>query len=170
MAAMHACSQDRHLAAQTLQCSCCPACFSHSSAQTRQASAHVSIIVRRTSWLDPALREASAPVALQTSAQSRFSRMHCLSCATPSSATQASAHDVHVCAQSKHASMHVINGSLTLPFTSGWAEIISRACMPASSLLLPICGLSPTNCTLGNKFRRAAMDVAGRTVFSCAPK
>jgi hypothetical protein len=54
--------------------------------------------------------------------------MHCLSCATPSSATQASAHDVHICAQSKHASMHVINGWLTLPFTSGWAEIISRAC------------------------------------------
>ena len=46
------------------------------------------------------------PVAAQTSAQSRFLRMHSVSSATMSSARQASAQAVQVWAHSKHAAMH----------------------------------------------------------------
>jgi hypothetical protein len=42
------------------------------------------------------------PVAMHTSAQSMFRRMHWVSCATMSSPRHASAHDVQTCAQSKH--------------------------------------------------------------------
>ena len=36
--ALHACSQARYAWAQTLQCSCIPACCSHSSPQALQAA------------------------------------------------------------------------------------------------------------------------------------
>jgi hypothetical protein len=49
-----------------------------------------------TGTLDPVRREAMAPVAVQMSAQSRFSRMHCFSISTDCSARQASAQEVHV--------------------------------------------------------------------------
>jgi hypothetical protein len=75
------------------------ACFSHSSPQSRQAAAQASNILRIISSSDPVRRVAILPVMLQTSAQSRSSRMHWASDLTLSSAKQASAQDVQVWAQ-----------------------------------------------------------------------
>lgn len=49
-------------------------------------------------------RDVTRPAAMQRSAQSSFSRMHCLSMSICVALRHASAHAVHDCAQSKHAS------------------------------------------------------------------
>src|SRR3954451_8566399 len=56
---------------------------------------------------------------------------------------------MHVCAHVKHASIHLINGSLTLPRTSGCVLIISCAFMSRSS------GCFSTNATIADEFRYA---------------
>ena len=82
-----------------------------------------------TSSLEPVLRVASVAVAAQTSAQSRFNRIHWRSSATISSARQASAHDVHACAQAYASSIASMSALLTFPRTSGCFEIISCVCI-----------------------------------------
>jgi hypothetical protein len=99
IASWHACSHRRQTSAQMRQCSCCPAWRWHSSPHTRQPAAQTCSICPRICSLEPVRPDARAPVAEQTSAQSRLSRMHCLSSWTISSARQASAHAVHACAQ-----------------------------------------------------------------------
>lgn len=145
-ASRHTVSQLRHAAAHTAQCRWCPACRSHSSAQTLQASAHSSMADRRTFSFEPVCRVASCPVARQISAQSRFRRTHCRSIATSGSPVQASAHDMQVWAQSKHSSMHRISASPGLPWMSGWVLMMAWACMrnpcgcrphPSSRNMLP---------------------------------
>jgi hypothetical protein len=76
IASWQAFSQRRQAAAQTRQCSCSRAWRSHSSLHRRHAIAQVSSMRRITSSFDPVRRDAIAPVAAQTSAQSRSSRMH----------------------------------------------------------------------------------------------
>src|SRR3546814_10916011 len=99
IASLQALSQRRQDSAQMRQCSCLLAWRSHSSAQTRQASAHASRVATITCSLVPVRRVAIVPEATQISAQSRLRRMHCRSWSTISSATQASAHDVQLWAQ-----------------------------------------------------------------------
>jgi hypothetical protein len=62
----------------------------------------------------PVRRVASEPAARQTSAQSRFSRMHRVNCSTISSPRQASAQAMQDCSQSKQASMQQIRTSFVL--------------------------------------------------------
>jgi hypothetical protein len=95
----HASRQLLQASAQIRQCSCLRACFSHSAPHKRQAAAQASSIRRIIASSELVLRVAMRPVILQMSAQSRLSRIHCLSSSTIFSARHASAHDVHVCAQ-----------------------------------------------------------------------
>ena len=99
MASWHACSHRRQASAQMRQCSWRPAWRSHSSPHTRHAAAQTWSIWRKICSLEPVRREPVAPVAAQTSAQSRLSRMHWRRSWTMSSARQASAHAVQACAQ-----------------------------------------------------------------------
>ena len=78
-ASTQACSQRRQCSAQIRQCSCMLACFSHSSAQVPHAAAQACIVATMTCSLLPVRRAPTEPAARQRSAQSRFSRMHCLS-------------------------------------------------------------------------------------------
>ena len=90
---------------------------------------HASSTLRMTSSLDPVLRVASVAVAAQTSAQSRFSRIHWRSSATISSARHASAQDVQAWAQAYASSIASMSALLTFPRTSGCFEIISCVCI-----------------------------------------
>ena len=75
-ASLQAPSHRRQCSAQMRQCSCVLACFSHSSAQTRHAVAHVRMAATIICSLLPARRMPTLPAAMQRSAQSRLSRMH----------------------------------------------------------------------------------------------
>src|SRR5882762_4542918 len=65
------------------------------------------------------------PVALQTAAQSRFSRMQETRCDTSRSDRQASAQAVHVSTALKHASMQRLMASECAGF-SGWERNMAR--------------------------------------------
>jgi hypothetical protein len=88
------------------------ACRLHSLAQARQKAMHV------VSWASsgcrfPALfaRAITLPVAAQTAAQSRLSRMQEIMLSTCFSERQASAQAVQVSTQSEHASMQAVIAS-----------------------------------------------------------
>jgi len=98
-ASSQACTHLRHASAQMRQCSCFWACLSHSSPHSRHVPAHMSIIRRMISRSDPVNRVAILPVTLQISAQSKFDRIHWRGSLTISSAKQASAQAMHICAQ-----------------------------------------------------------------------
>ncbi len=88
----------------------------------------------------PALLERAMmlPVALQTAAQSRLSRMQATRCETSRSDRQASAQAVQVSTQLKHASMQRLMASEWAGF-SGWERNMARTATAdmASSFRLP---------------------------------
>src|SRR3977135_2769749 len=67
------------------------------------------------------------PVALQTAAQSRFSRMQATRCDTSRSDRQASAQAVHVSTALKHASMQRLMASECAGFSGGERNIARSA-------------------------------------------
>ena len=101
----HACSQAAQASAHTRQCACISAWLRHSSPQARQAAMQARSCASIRPLLGFVRRETTAPVAAQTSAQSRSSRMQYRSSATMPSDRQASAQTVQAVAQSWHASM-----------------------------------------------------------------
>lgn len=102
---MQACSHLRQASAQTRQCSCMSSCFLHSVAHSAHAVRHASSVVLTVARFCPVRRLRILPVVAQRSAQSRLRRMQFRRSATISSARQASAHEVQVCAHSRHAAM-----------------------------------------------------------------
>src|SRR3954468_4870584 len=75
------------------------------------------------------------PVALQTAAQSRFSRMQGTRCDTSRSDRQASAQAVHISTALKHASMQRLMASEWAGF-SGWERNMARTATADMSLFL----------------------------------
>jgi hypothetical protein len=71
----HACSQRRHDSARTRQCSMCSPWRSHSSRQTRHATAQAWTVARAMPTSSAVSRLRTFPVVAHMSAQSRFRRM-----------------------------------------------------------------------------------------------
>jgi hypothetical protein len=109
---LQASAQLEQASAQTRQCLCLSAWRLHSFAQARQKAMHV-VSCASNGWRLPALlaRAMMLPVAAQTAAQSRFSRMQEIRLSTCFSERQASAQAVQVSTQSEQASMHALMAS-----------------------------------------------------------
>src|SRR6185436_12768868 len=123
---VQASAQAVQASAQTAQCRCISPWRLHSSAQERQKAVQFASSAS-SSWRWPALLERAMmlPVALQTAAQSRFSRMHGTRCDTSRSDRHASAQAVHVSTALKHASMQRLMASECAGF-SGWERNMAR--------------------------------------------
>src|SRR5665213_3669576 len=136
---VHASAQAVQASAQTAQCLCISPWSPHSPAQARQNAMQLASCASR-SWRCPALLERAMmlPVALQTAAQSRLSRMQATRCDTSRSDRQASAQAVQVSTQPKHASMQRLIASECAGF-SGWERNMLRTATAdiASILLCP---------------------------------
>src|SRR3954471_14203179 len=123
---VQASAQAVQASAQTAQCRCISPWRLHSSAQARQKAVQFARSAS-SNWRWPALLERAImlPVALQTAAQSRLSRMHETKCETSRSDRHASAQAVHVSTQPKHASMQRLMASECAGF-SGWERNMAR--------------------------------------------
>lgn len=136
-AARQSAAHSRHMSAQSLQCAC--SYRPHWAAHRSQMRAQLSSITPTTSILKPERRTAIRPIAVQTSAQSRHDRMHCV--ISIFSAMQASAHEVHISAQNIAWRAAVAKSGLKSCPTSGWSDIIlwmdishSPACVGSPNL------------------------------------
>src|SRR5918999_2922420 len=129
---LHARSQRRQASAQTRQCSWWEVCCSHSSPHRRHATAQAWRAALAICSSKAVCRDTILPVVLQTSAQSRLSRMQRVSDSRSSSPRQASAQAVQLRAQSKQASIHSTSveastaAELGLVWSICWAWVTRR--------------------------------------------
>jgi hypothetical protein len=93
----------------------------------RQASAHARTAALTIAGSASVCLVTTLPVVAQTSEQLRHMVTQRLMRSTISSPRQASAQEVYVWAQSKHASMHSMSASASMVALPGWVSSISLA-------------------------------------------